>query len=72
MGFHLRALLARLYLNETVVKHKTIQIQGVTTPLRISEVLNPGLSIWFSIFLPLRILSDYMGDVPVVPGSPNL
>jgi len=55
-----------------VVKHKTIQILGVTNPLRSSKVLKPGLSIWFSIFLLLRVLSDYMGEVPVAPESPNM
>jgi len=54
------------------VKHKTIQILGVTNTLRSSKVLKPGLSIWFSIFLLLRVLSDYMGEVPVAPESPNM
>jgi hypothetical protein len=55
-----------------VVKHKTIQILGVTSPLRSSKVLKPGLSIWLSIFLLLRVLLDYMGEVPVAPESPNM
>jgi len=65
-------LLARLYLNDMVVKHKTIQILGVTSPLRSSKVLKPCLSFWSSIFLLLRALSDYMGEVPVAPESPNM